>query len=883
MRTPSLIVLAGLLAGCAARPSEVPQVAASGPMPQPTEHRLDGDAERRHKDARKRWFEELHRTGPDVDWRAVERENGAREQARRNAIARARQQGGAVGLAAQVAWSEVGSSNLSGRMHCTAIASDQQTLYAGSALGGLWRGGIDGSNWTPLGDNLYGGVYQLVTIPGELPGDPDVVAVHGGGTTVRVTRDDGAVWETPLGLDGLVDFRNLAKLQASDTILVCGQEPGIGNAAVIRASTDHGRTFTLRWKAASAGKASIWVPRKSAPAVTHVYMAHKGMLKVSTDGGATFTTRGTFDAGAGETWITGSEAGAPTLYVMGKVQNQWRLYRSDDAGWSWAHVHTPSDYWGALCASTINPNVVMYGAVECWRSGNGGASFAKVNGWGEYYSNPAGKLHADIQGLHAFPDPADPATKEIWYVSTDGGVYESKSQGLAPNNLSLLGLGVSQYYSTLTSKNDEALILAGSQDQGYQRGTLVPSSGAGPTTPFQQLISGDYGHLTSSDGGHGLVYSTYPGFILVQEGEQNPNLLYPWLDFPAGSNHSWLPPVVADPLNASVFYFCGDRLTRYTRVSGATWSQALHSSQDFTANGASYLSALAFSPADPQRVYAATNNGRLYSSVDHGVTWSPSVSTAPSQHYFYGTAIAAHPADALEAAVGGSGYSTAGVVRTEDGGATWVPEVDGLPATLVYDLVYAPDGSGDLYAATQAGAWRWRRASDQWENIMGADAPLTLYWSVEAVGGDLIRYGTYGRGIWDYAIPPAVGWTAYGASKVNSLGTAPELGGAGTPSVAVNDFRATLLFGVPGAFGVLIHSDQKASQPFQGGTLHLAPPIARGPTFTFDAFGYAEVPLTVTPALAGTTRFHQAWFRDPLHPDLTATGLSNGLEVRYGP
>ena len=67
-----------------------------------------------------------------------------------------------------------------------------------------------------------------------------------------------------------------------------------------------------------------------------------------------------------------------------------------------------------------------------------------------------------------------------------------------------------------------------------------------------------------------------------------------------------------------------------------------------------------------------------------------------------------------------------------------------------------------------------------------------------------------------------MGWTAYGAGKVNSLGSAPELAGAGTPSVAVNDFRATLLFGVPGAFGVLIHSDQKASQPFQGGTLHLA-------------------------------------------------------------
>ncbi len=45
-------------------------------------------------------------------------------------------------------------------------------------------------------------------------------------------------------------------------------------------------------------------------------------------------------------------------------------------------------------------------------------------------------------------------------------------------------------------------------------------------------------------------------------------------------------------------------------------------------------------------------------------------------------------------------------------------------------------------------AWRATR----WENLMGRDAPATTYWSVEAVpSAGRVRFGTYGRGIWDFA------------------------------------------------------------------------------------------------------------------------------------
>ena len=65
---------------------------------------------------------------------------------------------------------------------------------------------------------------------------------------------------------------------------------------------------------------------------------------------------------------------------------------------------------------------------------------------------------------------------ETWYISTDGGLYHSQDTLHTVLNLSLQGLRVSQYYSTLTSAADPDHVAAGSQDQGYQWAGSPPSS-----------------------------------------------------------------------------------------------------------------------------------------------------------------------------------------------------------------------------------------------------------------------------------------------------------------------------------------------------------------------------------------------------------------------
>jgi hypothetical protein len=830
------------------------------PLPPPmqeTLHRLDEGAEADNKARRRAWMAERHRAPPDVDWRAIEAANGARQHSKRNQLA--------AMAATSTRWSERGSRNQAGRMH-VAVGGPDGVLYAGSALGGVWRGTLDGQDWTPIGDNLHGGAHWLAVVPGATPSDPPVVLRAHDGGGLLVTRDAGATWQAPLGIPSVVTGvrRMLVSADGAHTIWV-----------VLRFVNAVGQTRYGVWRSTNAAVSflkkgnladfagDLWTSRTGAGPL---YALGDGWLQTSTDLGENWTNVAPLPASAAGGELAGSEAGAPRLWAVLDAFGTRPLYRSDDAGQSWNFLSNVTDYWGSLAASITNANLFAYGGVELWRTADAGASFAKVNGWADYYGDPANKLHADIPGIDVAPDGAG---GELWYVSTDGGLYRSTNGLASVLNLSLDGLRVSQYYSTHTSAANPLHVYAGAQDQGWQRAD-APPSGPDALLDFAQLISGDYGHIVSGDGTHAWVYCVYPGFILVSRNETNPTLHFE--DFPPSGQWGWLPTITADPGGNGRFFFCADRLWRYVKTATPPpdWNASIWSAQDFAASAGEYLSALTFSPLDSQRMYAATSHGRFFRSTDGGITWQPSGGQGPGQHYFYGTALVASALDADTAYAGGSGYQGAPVWRTTDGGLSWHPWSDGLPNTLVYCLAEAEDGSGTLVAGTETSAYR-RDAAGAWVDITSNSAPVTIYWSVEAVAaGNLMRFGTYGRGIWDYALDPPCAYEAYGTglggtnTAMLDTSSAAQLGTTHTLQLSAAP---------PSKSGWLVVALAPASLPFKGGTLLLDPAFLLPLAIGTDAAGSANIPLLVPadPQLLGLPVHFQALL--PGAP----WALSNGL------
>ncbi len=119
----------------------------------------------------------------------------------------------------------------------------------------------------------------------------------------------------------------------------------------------------------------------------------------------------------------------------------------------------------------------------------------------------------------------------------------------------------------------------------------------------------------------------------------------------------------------------------------------------------------------------------------------------------------------------------------------------------------------------------------------------------------------------------------YGAAKTNSLGQEATLSWLGTTSAAANDFRVTMDLALPNTPLVLFSGAAPDSTPFFGGLRLVAPPLVREKTTTTDFLGGSDIAVDVTPAMVGTSRYYQQWYRDPADP--FTVGLTDGLQATF--
>ena len=77
---------------------------------------------------------------------------------------------------------------------------------------------------------------------------------------------------------------------------------------------------------------------------------------------------------------------------------------------------------------------------------------------------------------------------------------------------------------------------------------------------------------------------------------------------------------------------------------------------------------------------------------------------------------------------------------------------NGLPGTLVFQLAGTPDDA-ILFAATEIGPYGFSKHEQEWYLLSGLSAPDQTYWTVDYIPEiNTARFGTYGRGIWDFIL-----------------------------------------------------------------------------------------------------------------------------------
>jgi len=768
MRTKALLsfgLFALLIAGFFFYNQE--QITSTQPLPAPTNGKTfvkkDVDEEG-NQDLREAWIESMHKAAPGTDWRAIEYQNSLQRHeqrvlARSTASSRSADEVIANGLITGE-WKERGSRNQAGSVVATYYDKEEDNIYLISAGGSFWKGARDGSKWEVLNQDLRFHERFLEAV--QTTNGRRWLAITGG--KPHYSDDEGQSWNVSniffVNSSGSSE-QGIVLDDADQSFFILAKKSGNDNISVYK-SSDKGERFIAVQSFSESnynnmalcnprGTNDIYLAQKIDNTSTRFYKynwANNQMELIINNGGLGFGRNGRAN-------LIGQQINDTLRFLV--YSRDSLVYVSDDEGINWSvRGKMPRYPWATgVFMSPSNPNFLLMGEVECWRSPNGGKNWQKINNWWDYYSDVPGKMHADFM----FIDEYETSNGEPFIaMSNHGGLNVSYDYTATTPNIGLLGLNVNQYYDVRTDPVNDLYVYGGTQDQGFHRGFAFSNN---VVISMDQVISGDYGHIEFSDNGRRL-WTVYPfGSVSYYNDPQENGWPTDGYDFESSQESVWIPPLMAGPdPAANEIYMAGGN------IEGGTGSHIIRlqidesvdtivPSQlpfDFRSEADGELSAMEISKINPDHWYVATTNGRFFYSTDRGQNWEQTLDFLPTGQYLYGAAIYPSKVDDKTVYFGGSGYSNPGIYKSTDNGFTFLPMTEGLPPTLIIGLAANTDESL-IFAATESGPYVYVAADDYWYDMSGISAPNQTYWTVEYLEKhDIVRFGTYGRGIWDFNI-----------------------------------------------------------------------------------------------------------------------------------
>lgn len=628
--------------------------------------------------------------------------SAAVEQVQRLAAAsRSTSKDGRPRLLAVPQWEQIGPSNVSGRTRGIAIDPvNDGTLYIGAAAGGVWKTVNNGGNWSTTTDTLSALSMGSLAVA---PSNPSIIYAGTGENTSNIdsylgngvfrSTDGGQTWRN-VGLQNVGAISRIAVHSTNpDIVYVASNKSNGGFYRTENGGGSWSRTFTT----------GLFDLAMNPSNPSELYIAGSNFVRHSTDGGQTFTlsTSGITVSGSLRISVAIAASQPTRAYALvassisGDDDNEGRIYVTNNSGTSWSLLFTfPSGnfpntffngqgwYDNCLAVSPFDPNVVLAGGIDIYKSGDGGNSWENTT-----RSYTGGSTHPD-QHIVLF----SPSVPGVVYLGNDGGIYTSVDDGSNWTKIST-ALPTTQFYAVDVDQTRPFRAYGGSQDNG----TWGSFGTSGFTQTWNRILSGD-GFFTLVDlSDPNVVYAEqFNGSPLYRINASNTNdrRVIDGQISSSGDDGYWNTPIAMSPADKKTLYSGRNGLWRTTN-RGTSWSKLAP-----LQTNEGKITAIGLSPFNAGHMMVGTGGGLLRWSTNDGSSWSTSTGV-PARFI---TDIRYDPVTQGRVYVTLSGFSSGHVYRSDDFGATFTNISANLPDIPANTIEIDSANNTHLFLGTDAGA-----------------------------------------------------------------------------------------------------------------------------------------------------------------------------------
>ena len=660
------------------------------------------------------------------------------------------------------------------------VAGEPNVFYIGAVNGGVWKTDDYGRTWNPIFDKESSSSIGAIAVA---PSDPNIVYVGSGeglhrpdlsvGNGIYKSVNAGKTWKHL----GLRDGQQISTISVDPGnpdrlfVAVAGHPYGPNPERGIYRSLNGGSSFekVLGSDPNIGGNdveidpahpqtvyAALWEAREG-PWENAAWNGTRGGIYKSTDGGTTWKQlAGGLPQDIIQAYVAVAPSDTSKLIASVAIKGVVNLYRSRDAGATWTIATTDPRPALRIGGGDVpvprfdpkNPNVVYSASIVTWKSNDGGKT------WEAFRGAPGGD---DYQNLWINPDNP----KIIALVSDQGGIISVNGGNTWS---SWYNQPTAQLYHVAADNDFPYHLCAGQQESGSVCIASRGSDGEITMRDWHPVGAEEYGYVTPDPKDASRVYGgriTRYDKLTTQTQDVSPDPLHT-------GNYRVVrtQPIVFSPTDPNVLYFAANTIWT-SRDGGHTWNQispdltrktyslpasiGIYSDQvkqPIERRGVIYT--IAPSPIARERIWAGTDDGLIWLTVDGGQHWKnmtppemqawQKVSMLEASRFDPHTAYAAVNTLRLD-------DLRPHIYRTRDDGKTWKEVVQGIPADENVNVVREDIKTrGLLFAGTERGTYVSFNEGNDWQSLR-RNMPATSVRDLLVKENDLIS-ATHGRGFW---------------------------------------------------------------------------------------------------------------------------------------